>query len=250
MEGALVGIGMKTINVVIHMDCGGEASWVKLLGEVWPNQSVDQWVDWLTNPSSVEELPNIDWRIAVFPVAKKNYWRTDLDIKSWAKPVKALRDLLKKRCNLRGSLVFCPYHWPDGLIDFSVSSNIQRVWKDYQGLIHNTYNGGNIETDHHVICSMPEDMTNHFSFPNFTTAMPGMLREVIDNGIAPREKISLNGLGMKKVKSGGLSMILKTGLEVDQDYTIFNYGPPIPQKDLKSQYRTILSGPGMNPAPK
>ena len=45
-------------------------------------------------------------------------------------------------------------------------------------------------------------------------------------------------------------MILKTVLEVDQDYTIFNYGPPIPQKDLKSQYRTIVTGPGMKPAPK
>ena len=87
-------------------------------------------------------------------------------------------------------------------------------------------------------------------FPNFTTPIPGTLREVLDNDIAPTDKISLNGLGMKKGKYGGLSMILKTVLEVDQDYSIFNYGPPIPQKDLKSQYRTIVTGPGMKPAPK
>ena len=44
-------------------------------------------------------------------------------------------------------------------------------------------------------------------------------------------------------------MILKTGMEVAQDYTVFNHGPPIPQKDLKSQDRTIVAGPGMKPAP-
>ena len=35
-----------------------------------------------------------------------------------------------------------------------------------------------------------------------------------------------------------------------KDYTIFNYGTPSPQKDLKSQDITIVSGPGMNPEPK
>ena len=59
MEEDLDDIGMKTRNVVIHMECDGEASWVKSLGEVWPTQSLDQWVDWLTNPSSREEVPNI-----------------------------------------------------------------------------------------------------------------------------------------------------------------------------------------------
>ena len=102
VEGALADIGMKTINVVIHMECYGEVSLVKSLVEVWPTQSVDQWVDWLTNPSSVEEVPNIDWLISVFPVANKNCGLTDPDIKSWAQTVKALRDLLKKRSNLRG----------------------------------------------------------------------------------------------------------------------------------------------------
>ena len=43
-------------------------------------------------------------------------------------------------------------------------------------------------------------------------------------------------------------MLLKTGLKVAQYYIIFNYGPPIPQKDLKSQDRTIVADPGMNPA--
>ena len=34
-----------------------------------------------------------------------------------------------------------------------------------------------------------------------------------------------------------------------QDYTILNYGSPRPQKDLKSQDRIIVAGPGMNLAP-
>ena len=69
---------------------------------------------------------------------------------------------------------------------------------------------------------MPEDAEKHFAFPNFTTPMPGTLREVLENDIAPREKIYLNGLGITKGKSGGLFMMMETGLEVAQDYTVFN----------------------------
>ena len=101
-------IGMKTRNVVIHMECDGDSSWVKSLGEVWPTQSVDQWVEWLTNTSSGEEVPKIDWLIAVFPGTKKDVGIPYPYIKSWEHPLKALRDLLKKSCNFRGSLVFCP----------------------------------------------------------------------------------------------------------------------------------------------
>ena len=36
---------------------------------------------------------------------------------------------------------------------------------------------------------------------------------------------------------------------MDQDYTVFNYGPSILQKYLKSQGRTIVSQAGMKPAP-
>ena len=34
-----------------------------------------------------------------------------------------------------------------------------------------------------------------------------------------------------------------------KDYTVFNYGTPIPQKDLNSQDRTIVAETGMNPEP-
>ena len=55
---------------------------------------------------------------------------------------------------------------------FSESRNIQIGWKDYQGVIRNNYYGGHIETDHHVIWSMPEDVANHFMLPNFATPVP------------------------------------------------------------------------------
>ena len=105
--------------------------------------------------------------------------------------------------------------------------------KDYQGLINNTYHVGHIETDNRVICSMPEDVTNHFVFPNFSTPMPGTLRGVIDNAMAPRDKIYLNGLGMIKGKSGGLSMMMKTGMEVAHNYTVFEYTHPNPTEIIK-----------------
>ena len=80
--------------------------------------------------------------------------------------------------------------------------------------------------------------------------MSVILREIIENYITTRDKISLNGLGMKKVKSGYVSMMLKTGMEVAQYYTVFNYVPPIPQEDIKYQDRTVVTGPGVNLAPK
>ena len=97
------------------MECDGEASWVKLIGEVLTAQSVDQYLDWITNPSPGEEVPNTEWLIAVFPSAKIYDKKQDPDIKPWAQPVKTMGDLLKKSCNIRGSLVFSPYCWPDGV---------------------------------------------------------------------------------------------------------------------------------------
>ena len=141
--------------------------------------------------------------IVVLPGTKQNDGRRYPGIKSWEKSVKALRKLFKKICNLKGSLVFYPYRCPDGMKEFSGSSNIHRVWKDYQGVISNTYHGGNIETDHNIIGLIPEDAEKHFAFPNFTTPVPGMMREVLDNDTTLRDNISLNGLGMKKGKSGG-----------------------------------------------
>ena len=44
-------------------------------------------------------------------------------------------------------------------------------------------------------------------------------------------------------------MMMKTGMELNQDYTFLNYGPPRPQKYLKPQDRTIVAVPGMKPEP-
>ena len=90
---------------------------------------------------------------------------------------------------------------------------------------------------------MPEEVTKQFAFHNFTTPVTGTPREVIDNDTTPRDNIFLNVLGVKKCKSGGASMMMKTGMEVYQDYTVFNYGLPRPQKDLKSQDITMISRP-------
>ena len=45
-------------------------------------------------------------------------------------------------------------------------------------------------------------------------------------------------------------MMLKTVMEVAQDYYVFDYVPPRPQKDLNPQYRTIAEVQGKKPAPK
>ena len=97
---------------------------------------------------------------------------------------------------------------------------------------------------------MTEDAAKQFAFPNFTTPVLWTVRGVLGNNITPREKFYLNGLGTIKGEYGGVSMVMKTGMEVDQDKKKIDCVPPIPQKYLNSQYRTIVAGPGMNPAPK
>ena len=102
MEEDLADILMKARKVVIHMECDGELSWVRSLVYLLPTQIMDHWVDWITKPSSGGEVPNIDWIISVFPGTKIIYGRPETGIKPWAHTVKALRDLLKNRCNLKG----------------------------------------------------------------------------------------------------------------------------------------------------
>ena len=68
---------------------------------------------------------------------------------------------------------------------------------------------------------MPEDIKINFAFPKFTFPVSGMLREIVDNYITTRDKIYLNGLEMKKIKYGGVYMMLKTEMEVAQYYTVF-----------------------------
>ena len=45
-------------------------------------------------------------------------------------------------------------------------------------------------------------------------------------------------------------MMLKTGMEVEEDCTIFNYGQPRSKIKVKSKDRTIVAGPEVNPEPK
>ena len=65
-------------------------------------------------------------------------------------------------------------------------------------------------------------------FPHFSSPVLGTLRGVLDNDITTRDKSHLNGLGTTKFESGVVSMMLKTGMELAQDYTVSNYRPPIP----------------------
>ena len=44
--------------------------------------------------------------------------------------------------------------------------------------------------------------------------------------------------------------MMKTGMEVSQYYTVFNYRPQIPQKELNTQCIKIVAGTGMKPEPK
>ena len=73
-------------------------------------------------------------------------------------------------------------------------------------------------------------MAKHYAFPNITTPVSGTLRGFLENDTTTGDKNFLNGLGMTKGESGGVSMIMKTVVEVAQYYTVFNYIPPRPTK--------------------
>ena len=53
-------------------------------------------------------------------------------------------------------------------------------------------------------------------------------------------------LGDKKSKSIIIPMMLKTGVEVAENWTVFNYGPPRPQKGVKFIDRKIMVETGVN----
>ena len=97
-------------------------------------------MDWITNPSSEKDFNNIDWPISELSSTKKNDGSKDPEIESWAQPVKTLKYLLDKRCNIKGSLVFCLFHCPDGIKSFLEASHTQSG-RVVIGSIHNTYNG-------------------------------------------------------------------------------------------------------------
>ena len=72
-------------------------------------------MEWLTRPDTEDELHNIDWLITVFTGNKKDDGNPEPSINSWEQPVGALNDHLKKKCNLKGALVLCPYRLTNGL---------------------------------------------------------------------------------------------------------------------------------------
>ena len=82
-------------------------------------------------------------------------------------------------------------------------------WKYYQGVVHNTYHSGNIETYHHVMFLMTEEIENQIVFSAFTDPGPVTLRGVMENDTTTRDKISFNWLILKKDEFGSVSMMLK-----------------------------------------
>ena len=60
-------------------------------------------------PSPEDEIPNIDWLIAVFTSYKRDDGDPDPTIKLWVQPVGALKDLMRNICNIKGALLFCTY---------------------------------------------------------------------------------------------------------------------------------------------
>ena len=73
---------------------------------------------------------------------------------------------------------------------------------------------------------------------NFTSAVSGTLREVLDNDTTTRDKFTLKGFRVTKGRFGCVDIVLKTGMKLAQYYSAFNYGPPILQNNIKSQLDT------------
>ena len=103
---------------------------------------------------------------------------------------------------------FCPCCWPGGLKYFSGIVTYKRC-NYFQGVIYNTYHGGHVETGHHVILLMPEDVSNYSMFPNFTPPGLGTFKGVIYNDTTDRDKMPPNGLWLMKGAPETLFMMFK-----------------------------------------
>ena len=71
VEESLSVILMNYRRVVIKLEYDFDEVWINSVGEGWRTQSVYQWVEWLTITSPEDELPNIDWLIALFTKTKR-----------------------------------------------------------------------------------------------------------------------------------------------------------------------------------
>ena len=76
-------------------------------------------------------------------------------------------------------------------------------------MLHNTYHDGNIDTDDHVLCSTPENVSKNCTFPKFTTIGPRTLREFMYNITKTRDSMSIDGSRLKKGEPGSIYMMLK-----------------------------------------
>ena len=86
-------------------------------------------MEWLTRSSPKEDITNIDWLIDVLPDNKKDDGKPEPDIKSQHQLLKALKYLLGRILNLKGSLVISPSHWKDVLKEL-YTGKIHNEWKD------------------------------------------------------------------------------------------------------------------------
>ena len=74
-------------------------------------------------------------------------------------------------------------------------------------------------------------------------------RGVLDNDTTTRYRMYLNGSGVKKLQSIRVYVILQTGMELAEYFTILNYAIPRPQNESKSKDRRTVAGKGVKPAP-
>lgn len=152
--------------------------------------------------------------------------------------------MLENILNIKGELVFCPYHWKDKLKQLSWSGT-NKGWKDYQGIIHKTYHGEYIETHNHVIWLMTEVVAKHFDLPTLTAPGPGNLRGFMYNDIKEINKIVLNGFGVKNVNLDMYLWFWKM-MVLTEDCTILNCVSPRSQKVMNPKYTPIVIVTGVN----
>ena len=69
----------------------------------------------LKNYNNMSHNTKIYCLIPEFPGTKKIDRSPDIYIKSCTQPRKFQKEILRKRLNLKGFLVFCTYHIPNGL---------------------------------------------------------------------------------------------------------------------------------------
>lgn len=181
-------IGMDPRGAVVHLKHDAMAPLPTAMTETQPTQGVAQWLADLEQGKTDEPM-QVDWLVAVFPQQPAALGNSDPQAAQWAEDATALADALAERCGLRAAAFLAPDRWPTVSGRLSQTGPSRRLWSHHECVLRNASHEGRIETDHHLVCSLPPGVGKYFSIPDATVDEASPMLPALDQELAPVDAI-------------------------------------------------------------